>query len=201
MVLSTLQRVLCLLVPSSPVSSVSSSGCPCMSLPPLEMRWLLTDSHWLTLEAMALDSSTEPLFGVLGVTRWLLWHMAKVPWWPHDSPVHTQRRRSLPGGVNNLWISGPCVCVDTVARGAPWKAFCFLNETPVLIQPMVEGLSHQLWTGLAGVQDNGWIVAASHSSLLFIPSFSTSQIQVFCLCHHLPRVLHWHLKTLASLQF
>lgn len=44
--------------------------------------------------------------------------------------------RWQPSGINNFWISGPCVCIDTVAHSAPRTAFCFLNEMLVLIRPM-----------------------------------------------------------------
>lgn len=44
--------------------------------------------------------------------------------------------RRQPSGINNFWISGPCVCIDTVAHSAPPTAFCFLNEMLVLKRPM-----------------------------------------------------------------
>lgn len=62
--------------------------------------------------------------------------MAQVPQWPCDSPVQTHRKRWQPSGINNFWISGPRVCIDTVAHSAPLTAFCFLNEMLVFIWPM-----------------------------------------------------------------
>lgn len=67
-----------------------------------------------------------------------------------------------------------------------WKAFCFLNEIPMLMLPVVN--SHKLRMALRGIRNKSWTSAFSFffffSFLLFIPSLITRYTQTFCFCHH-----------------